>query len=133
MGVRLAAGERLSPDCELHGVAELERLPLPEVEGDAYSEMQFDAVGLALELRLTLREPKGDVEADAEPAAPPPLVTVRVPLAGAVGDTLAELLTEVGAESVCDALVTSVKVSERVGCDEAEPLGQELTATESVS
>lgn len=132
-GVRLAAGERLSRDCELNGVAELERLPLPEAEGDAYSEMQFDAVGLALELRLTLREPKGDVEADAEPAAPLPLVTVRVPLAGAVGDTLAELLSEVGAESVCDAVVTSVKVSERVGCNEAVPLGQALTATESVS
>lgn len=115
LGVLLARGERLSPDRELQGVAELERLPLPEEEAEPRSEAQFEVVGLALLLRLSLREPQGEAEAEAEPGPPRPFVTVRVPLAGAVGDPLPQPLAVGGAENVIDAELTSVKESEGVG------------------
>ena len=115
LGVLLARGERLSPDRELQGVAELERLPLPDEEAEPRSEAQFEVVGLALLLRLTLREPQGEAEAEAEPGPPRPFVTVRVPLAGAVGDPLSQPLAVGGAENDFDAELTSVKESEGVG------------------
>lgn len=113
-GVLLARGERLSPDRELQGVAELDRLPLPDEEAEARAEAQFEVVGLALLLRLTLREPQGEAEAEAEPGPPRPLVTVRVPLAGAVGDPLPHPLAVGGTENVIDAELTSVNESEGV-------------------
>lgn len=113
------AGERLSMERDAQGVPVGEALARPDAEGDCETEVHGELVGVALALRVTLRDVQGEAEAEAEPAPPRPFVTVRVPVAAP--DEVTERQPDTDADRVVttEAETTSVKVRVSVPWGEA--------------